>query len=132
MKKCFLSVLTAMTVAGASAQWQPQNAGFSKDTLGFYEISIPNAHTAWAVCYDAKRNTGLGRGRFILDLTRTTNGGATWKPGKMGNDFTLQVANISAISESEAWVAMNKRYLTGGGLYHTTDSGATWAQEQPG
>jgi photosystem II stability/assembly factor-like uncharacterized protein len=132
MKKCFLSVLAAMTLAGASAQWQPQNAGFSKDTLGFYEISIPNAHTAWAICYDAKPNTGLGRGRFVLDFTRTTNGGTTWKPGKVGNDNTLQYANISAISESEAWVAMNKRFLTGGGLYHTTDSGATWTHEEPG
>ncbi len=130
MKKCFLSALTTILMANASAQWQVQNAGFTNDTLGFYEMSLPNARTAWAICYDGK--AGLGNGRFILDFTRTTNGGATWMPGKMGNDYSLQFSNISAIDEDEAWVAMNKRFANGGGLYHTTDGGITWSQSNPG
>lgn len=132
MKKCFLAALSSLLVAGASAQWQVQNAGFTNDTLGFYEMSLPNDHTVWAICYDGRPNTGLGNGRFILDFTRTTNGGATWTPGKMGNDYTLQFSNISAIDEDEAWVAMNKRFTGGGGLYHTTDGGVTWVQSSPG
>jgi photosystem II stability/assembly factor-like uncharacterized protein len=130
MKKHLLAAVMVFLIFTARAQWQSQNAGFINDTLGFYEISIPNSSTAWAVCYDGK--AGLNRGRFILDFTRTTDGGATWVPGKMGNDHSLQFSNISAVSEDEAWVAMNKRFNTGGGLYHTVDGGLTWEQSGPG
>jgi photosystem II stability/assembly factor-like uncharacterized protein len=130
MKKHLLAAVMVFLIFTARAQWQSQNAGFINDTLGFYEISIPNSNTAWAVCYDGK--TGLNRGRFILDFTRTTDGGATWVAGKMGDDHSLQFSNISAVSEDEAWVAMNKRFNTGGGLYHTVDGGLTWEQSGPG
>lgn len=129
MRKILLSVVTFLFIFNANAQWIQQNAGFTNDTLGFYEMSLPNKNTAWAVCFDIRR--GVNGGKFILDFTRTTDGGATWIPGKMGNDPTLQFANISAIDETEAWVAMNKRFLTGGGLYHTTDGGVTWEQSNP-
>jgi hypothetical protein len=55
-------------------------------------------------------SVALGCGRLIQDFTRTTDGGATWIPGKMGNDKTIEFSNISAIDENEAWVAMNKRF----------------------
>lgn len=129
MKKILLFSIASFLILTAKAQWIPQNAGFTNDTLGFYEMSLPNKNTAWAVCFDITR--GVNGGRFILDFTRTTDGGATWIPGKMGNDHTLQFANISAIDENEAWVAMNKRFVTGGGLYHTTDGGVTWEKSNP-
>jgi len=129
MKKYLLTAATTLLMLSASAQWVMQNAGFTNDTLGFYEMSIPNKNTAWAVCFDIK--CGLGCGRFILDFTRTTDGGATWIPGKVGNDHTLEFSNISAIDENEAWVAMNKRFQTGGGLYHTIDGGVTWEKSNP-
>ncbi len=132
MKKFLLSAVAFLIMCAAHAQWLNQNAGFTNDTLGFYEMSLPNKNTAWAICYDGRPGTGLGVGRFVLDFTRTTNGGKTWKPGKMGNDHTLQFSNISAIDEKEAWVAMNKRFVTGGGLYHTTDGGVNWKQEGVG
>src|SRR5215212_6706676 len=130
MKKNLLVATGIFLIFTANAQWQSQNAGFTNDTLGFYEMSIPNKNTAWVVCYDGK--AGLGRGRFVLDFTRTTDGGNTWIPGKMGNDHSLQFSNISAINEEEAWVAMNKRFVTGGGLYHTEDGGVTWEQSNAG
>src|SRR5215216_796351 len=118
MKRYTLSAAAILIMHAAAAQWQPQNAGFMNDTLGFYEMSLPNDHTAWAVCYDGKN--GLGSSRLILDFTRTTNGGQSWVAGKAGNDTTLGFSNISAVSETEAWLAMHKRSGTGGGLYHTT------------
>src|SRR5688572_26521945 len=124
MKKYVLSAVAIIIMHTASAQWLAQNAGFTNDTLGFYEMSLPNEHTAWAITYDGKN--GLFSNRLVLDFTRTTNGGVTWIPGKMGNDNSLAFSNISAISETEAWVAMHKRGgITGGGLYRTTDGGNT-------
>ena len=115
----------------AKAQWAEQNAGFTNKTLGFYEFSIVNENSVWAICYD-----GIG-GLFgsvpILDFTRTIDGGQTWVAGLMGNDETLAFSNISAISETEAWVSMHKfNFSGGGGLYHTTDGGVTWLQSNVG
>src|SRR4028118_446490 len=98
----------------AGAQWIPQNAGFTNDTLGFYEMSLPDKNTAWAVCYDGKP-PGLFSSRSILDFTRTTDGGNTWTAGKVGNDKTLRFSNISAINGQEAWVAMHKIDFSKGG-----------------
>lgn len=130
MKHVTLFAVAVLWGHAASAQWQSQHAGFSNDTLGFYEMSLPNDSTVWAVCYDGKQ--GLGSGRLVLDFTRTTNGGASWTAGKLGTDTTLSVSNISAISTAEAWVAMHKRAGTGGGLYRTTDGGLTWNQAAAG
>jgi photosystem II stability/assembly factor-like uncharacterized protein len=131
MKKYLLSVLSTLLILTANAQWLNQNAGFANDTLGFYEMSIVNKKTAWAICYDGK--AGLFSNRLVLDFTRTKNGGDTWIAGKMGNDSSLQFSNISAISEKEAWVAMHKlNGALGGGLYHTTDGGTSWTQSNAG
>jgi photosystem II stability/assembly factor-like uncharacterized protein len=130
MKKYLFSMAAIFLMFTAKAQWLAQNAGFTNAFLGFYDISIPNKNIAWAICYDGR--FGLNNGPLIRDFTRTTDGGNTWVPGKMGNDPALQFSNISAISEEEAWVAMNKRFVTGGGLYHTTDGGVTWEQEGVG
>src|SRR4051812_24500672 len=98
MRKNLFAALASLFMLTAGAQWQVQNAGFGNDVLGFYEMSIPNKNTVWAVCYDGR--AGLNKGRFILDFTRTTDGGAHWIPGKMGDDHTIQFSNISAISEN--------------------------------
>lgn len=142
MRKILLSALAIFLMFTSQSQWLVQNPGFTNDTLGFYEMSLPDKNTVWAVCYDGKR--GLLSGRPVLDFTRTTNSGATWTPGKMGNDKTLRFSNISAINGEEAWVAMHKMdYSTiatlgyvgfgkGGGIFHTTDAGITWEHTEPG
>ena len=142
MRKILLSATAVFLCFISQAQWLPQHPGFTNDTVGFYEISIPDQNTAWAVCYDGK--FGLLSGRPILNFTRTIDGGNTWIPGKVGNDKTLRFSNISAIDGEEAWVAMHKmdystiptlRYVgfgKGGGIFHTTDSGVTWEHSFPG
>ena len=142
MKKYLLTVLAYILIVTANAQWLPQNPGFTNDTVGFYEMSLPDKNTAWAVCYDGIR--GLLSGKPILNFTRTLDGGVTWIPGKVGNDKTLRFSNISAIDGQEAWVAMHKmdystiptlRYVgfgKGGGIFHTIDGGASWEHTNPG
>jgi len=142
MSKYLLTAVASLLIFTATGQWQVQNANLVNDTLGFYEMSLPNQNTVWAVCYDGKG--GLLSGRPVLAFTRTTDGGNTWTPGQMGNDKTLRFSNISAIDEQEAWVAMHKiDYSTiptlgfagfgkGGGLFHTTDGGVSWEHVNPG
>lgn len=54
MKKYVLTALAFILIINANAQWISQNAGFTNDTLGFYEMSIVNRKTAWVSCYDGK------------------------------------------------------------------------------
>ncbi|MBC7948554.1 MAG: T9SS type A sorting domain-containing protein [Chitinophagaceae bacterium] len=140
MKKILLFAVGAFWIFTTKAQWEVQNHGFTNDSVGFYEISLPDKNTAWAVCYDGWN--GLLSGKPILDFTRTVDGGNTWITGKMGSDRTLRFSNISAIDGQEAWVAMHKigpipgnlflSFGKGGGVFHTRDAGITWEQSNPG
>jgi photosystem II stability/assembly factor-like uncharacterized protein len=142
MKKHLLAAMSFLLIVTAKAQWQVLNPGFTADSVGFYEMSLPDKNTVWAVCYDGW--FGLLSGKPMLSFTRTTDGGATWTPGKVGTDRTLRFSNISAIDGQEAWVAMHKmdystiptlRYVgfgKGGGVFHTTDGGVSWEHTDPG
>lgn len=132
MKKITLLFTALLLCHGnAKAQWTQQNAGFTGKTLGFYEISIVNQNVVWAICYDGVG--GLGSGVPIMDFTRTTDGGTTWVPGSVNADPSLAFSNICALSATEAWIAMHKgNFSNGGGLFHTTNGGATWQQSNPG
>jgi photosystem II stability/assembly factor-like uncharacterized protein len=142
MKRNLLIAIAFLMMLTTNAQWLVQHPGFTQDTVGFYEMSLPNKNTVWAVCYDGKQ--GLLSGNPVLSFTRTTDGGNTWIPGYVGNDKTLRFSNISAIDGKEAWVAMHKMdYSTrpilgyvgfgkGGGIFHTVDSGVTWKHTDAG
>ncbi|RYZ54272.1 MAG: T9SS type A sorting domain-containing protein [Sphingobacteriales bacterium] len=131
MKRILLLFTLLGLGASSPAQWVSQNAGFTNKTLGFFEMSVVDKDIVWAICYDGVG--GLFGPAHVLDFTRTTNGGTTWTPGKMGSDSSLAFSNICALSGDEAWVAMHRFDLsTGGGIFHTTDGGATWAQSGAG
>lgn len=132
MKKLLLLfLLTGGCFGTARAQWVSQYAGFNNRALGFYEISIVDDQTVWAICFDGIG--GLLGPAHVLDFTRTTNGGTTWTPGVVGSDSSLAFSNIWALSGTEAWVAMHKfDFSTGGGVFHTTDGGLTWTHNNPG
>jgi photosystem II stability/assembly factor-like uncharacterized protein len=141
MRKYLLTAAVLFLIFTARSQWITQNPGFTNDSVGFYEISIPDKNTAWAVCYDGW--FGLLSGKPILDFTRTIDGGNTWIPGKVGSDRTLRFSNITAIDDQEAWVAMHKIGTFtpatgagfdkgGGGVFHTIDGGLTWEHNNPG
>ncbi|HEX8330967.1 MAG TPA: hypothetical protein VF622_00025, partial [Segetibacter sp.] len=106
MRKLLLAAVAFFLILTAKAQWLTQNHGFTKDSVGFYEMSLPDKNTVWAVCYDGW--FGLLSGKPILDFTRTIDGGGTWITGKVGTDRTLRFSNISAIDGQEAWVAKHK------------------------
>ncbi len=131
MKKLLLLTVLLCSLQTVKAQWQNQNAGFTNKTLGFYEFSIVNENVVWAICYDGIG--GLFGSNPVLEFTRTINGGITWTGGQMGTNTALAFSNISAISATEAWVAMHKFNSSGGGgLFHTIDGGITWTQSNVG
>jgi photosystem II stability/assembly factor-like uncharacterized protein len=142
MKRKLLTAIAFIMMLTANAQWLVQNPGFTKDSVGFYEMSLPDKNTVWAVCYDGKQ--GLLSGNPVLSFTRTTDGGNTWIPGYVGTDKSLRFSNISAIDTKEAWVAMHKMdYSTiptlgyvgfgkGGGIFHTVDNGISWEHTDAG
>ena len=127
----------------ANAQWQVQNAGFTKDTVGFYEMSLPDKNTAWAVCYDGKQ--GLLSRNPVLSFTRTTDGGNTWIPGEDGyrqNPAVLQhkrhrwTGSMGGHAQKGLFYLPTLGYVGfgkgGGGIFHTTDDGVTWEHTNPG
>lgn len=140
MRKYLLLAVSIFLIFTVRGQWLQQNHGFTSDSVGFYEMSLPDENTVWTVCYDGWG--GLLSGRPMLDFTRTIDGGVTWTPGKLGNDYTLRASNISAIDGQEAWVAMHKigpvpgnyygSFGKGGGVFHTRDGGISWEHTEPG
>jgi hypothetical protein len=42
MKKKLLAAAALFLMVSAKAQWQVQNPGFTQDTVGFYEMSLPD------------------------------------------------------------------------------------------
>ncbi|GAB4280327.1 MAG: hypothetical protein Kow0068_04520 [Marinilabiliales bacterium] len=108
--------------SNANSAWLPQSTGFSQQFVGILDICIVDPNTAWAVTYD-------GTSGAITDyFTRTTDGGNTWIPGVINDTLNMDVAMISAINDTVAWVA--KYDVNGGGaILKTTDGGQTWVHQ---
>jgi photosystem II stability/assembly factor-like uncharacterized protein len=125
MKKLLLSLSLIASFTTINAQWTSQATGFTDPSRGLIEIKIVDANTVWAVAYD-----GSSLGLDIQEFTRTTNGGASWTTGlfDVGNP-TLRITNISPVNGTTAWVGVFDETAGQGGVFKTTDSGATWEEQ---
>lgn len=119
LKTYFIIVGSSLSANGA---WLPQSTGFTTQFRGILDVSIVDPLTVWAVTYDGTSGT------MTRDFTRTTDGGNNWTPGVIDALVNHDVSNISAIDANTAWVAMYDAN-GGGGIYKTTDAGATWTQQ---
>ncbi len=93
----------------SKAQWQKQNV---ETDASFRGLSVVNENIVWA--------SGTS-GTFI----RTTDGGKTWKVGKVAGAETLDFRDIEAFDANTAYVLSigegeNSR------IYKTTDGGENW------
>jgi len=122
MKKLLLCFSLIALTSTINAQWTSQATGFSAASRGLNEIKIVDANTVWGIAYD-----GSGLGLDIQEFTVTTNGGDSWNPGiiDVGNT-ALQITNISPVSGTTAWVGAFDSTDGLGGVFKTSDGGATW------
>jgi PKD repeat protein len=117
-KTAFITVMQP-----AQTAWIEQASGFTSMYRGVYHISIVNENVAWGTAVDGTN------GQPVKEFTRTTNGGTTWTPGTISATGSLAPANISAVSDTKAWVAMYPTTGAGGKVYFTSDGGQTWVNQ---
>jgi photosystem II stability/assembly factor-like uncharacterized protein len=103
-------VLALLSASLALAQsWTPQNSGTTASLRG---VSAVNTQVVWA--------SGTG-GTYLV----TTNGGATWRAGKVPGAETLDFRAIRAFDARTALV-LSIGEGAQSRVYKTTDGGATW------
>jgi len=123
----FSAFLLSATISRAQV-WIEQNSNFSTPSEGVLDISAVDDNTAWILGYD-----GTGAGANFIDYALSTDGGNNFVPGTVGTDTTYRFSNITAVSATTAWVAMfNNVAGLGGGIWQTTDGGASWLQQGVG
>lgn len=128
MKKLLLSLFVLSAGSAVYAQsWTEQNTGFVSPSRGINEIKIVDANTVWALAYD-----GITTTANIQEFTKTTDGGALWTPGSIDlGDPDLAINDISPIDADTAFISAINGTVGGGGVYKTTDGGATWDNSNP-
>lgn len=125
MKKLLLLLLAIPTLGSAQIFWQEQATTFTAASRGINQISYANANDIWTYAYD-----GVTPANVIREYARSSDGGLTWSSGVINLGSNLGIGCISAINSSTAFVAA---YPTAagqtGGIWKTTDSGATWGRQ---
>ena len=130
MKKFLLLSICLTAFTGFSQTfWTAKATGFSEVSRGLDDISIVDANVVWAKAYD-----GVTTSATVRQYTRSSDGGNTWTSGSINlgaNQNFLSISSITAVSATTAWVTA---YSTNpntvlGGIWKTTDSGATWNRQ---
>ncbi|HQA73059.1 T9SS type A sorting domain-containing protein [Flavobacterium sp.] len=126
MKKILLSLSFLLAGFATNAQsWVEQASGFNDASRGISQFSIVNANTVWALAYNGADTTVN-----IQEFTKTTDGGANWSPGIIDlGDSLLEINNIIAVDETNAWVSALIPADGNGVVFRTYDGGLNWIQQ---
>jgi photosystem II stability/assembly factor-like uncharacterized protein len=111
-----------------------QNSNFPIPSAGIRYMDAVDANAVWASGYDG--TTG-NTSRAYCWVTRTNDGGANWVANPVwsstatpviGDTNTYVISSVEGQSGTTAWVAAYKKIAGGsqGGIFKTTDGGATW------
>ncbi|NHM05615.1 T9SS type A sorting domain-containing protein [Flavobacterium sp. CYK-4] len=130
MKKLLLLTFILGGFASNAQQvfWEEKSTGFLTPSTNETDISYaPNdPNVVWIYA-----SAGDGSGDFYQEWGRSTDGGETWTVGNIEIGSTdLAIGDICAINATTAYIAVfpNGAGVTGG-IWITTDSGATWQRQ---
>ena len=105
--------------------WVDQASGFATVSRGLNYIDVVSSNVAWGAAYD-----GLSPTTYIVEFTRTTNGGTTWTAsGISGYTSGWGTAMIMGTSNLKAWIPVFNATAGGGRILATTDGGTTWIHQ---
>lgn len=131
MKKILLLLLGFTTINSFGQDfWTPKATNFAQLNRGINGISIVDDNIIWAKAYDGASATPQN----VRQFTRSLDGGNTWVSGTINlgtNQTLLNVSSIHAASATTAWVSAysDNGSTVLGGIWKTTDSGATWTKQ---
>src|SRR5579883_1277973 len=117
----------------ASPNWTPltDNIPGTTDSMGAIAIAPSNTNVLYAGTGEANNSADSNYGEGILV---STNGGTSWtleNPSGMFNGLTVSKIAVDPNNANTAYAAVgdvgaNQAYITGGGVYKTTNGGSTW------
>jgi len=126
MKKILLSITALLVSSTAFSQfWSTQNTGFATPSRGINGMEVYDANTVWAFALD-----GSDTANNVQEFTKTSNGGTTWTSGTINvGNTNLRITNISGVSSTTAWAGAFDGIDGLGGVWKTSDGGATWTNQ---
>lgn len=128
MKKLLLLSFILLGFVSKAQQffWEEKATTFLTPATNETDISYADANVVWVFA-----SAGDGSGDFYQQWGRSLDGGETWTVGNIDIGSTdLAIGDICAISATTAYIAVfpNAAGVTGG-IWITTDSGATWQRQ---
>lgn len=106
MKKVLCSIILAISLTGAQAQWT--------------QITSPYAGNMWAIKFFDQNNGYIGGNTAIL---KTTDGGDTWTSSSIS---VFSINSFSFPSSTVGYYGANNNIVA-----KTTDQGANWVNQDP-
>ncbi|MFN5347033.1 MAG: T9SS type A sorting domain-containing protein [Bacteroidota bacterium] len=126
MKKIYMTLVAIIATSVsmfAQSPWAMQNVGYNYTSSYPFDIDAVDSNIVWNCA-----GVGDGSGISTQEFSMTTDGGTTWNAGLVTADTNFRFSNISAVNENMCYAAMYNNTLGGGGIFKTTDMGATWTQ----
>lgn len=128
MKKLLLSALILSGLSSNAQFWTPKATGFTTVSRGIGSISIPDANNIWVTATDGSTAAST----TVKEISRSTDGGNTWTASTIAlgvGSSGLGIGSVCAISGTTAWISANPGTSGVGGVWKTTDSGATFIKQ---